>query len=128
MDIEKRVAQYIALRNKIKAEDDAHAEVMKPKKDLLLALNALLLKHLSDIKSESVKTAAGTVYRSERKSASLADPDAFMNYVVEHGLWDLLDRKANATAVADFINENKFSPPGVNFSTIYTAGVRVPHK
>jgi len=73
---------------------------------------------------ESVRTDTGTVYRTEKKSASLADPDAFMRYVIGNEAWDLLDRKANVKAVEDFIEENDLAPPGVNFSTTYVVGVR----
>jgi len=44
--------------------------------------------------------------------------------VIGSEAWDLLDRKANVTAVSDFIEENNAPPPGVNFSTTYVVGVR----
>jgi hypothetical protein len=91
---------------------------------MLDKLNAVLLEHLNTINGESVRTEMGTVYRTEKKSAPLADPDAFMRYVIGNEQWDLLDRKANVTAVADFIEENNEAPPGVNFSTTYVVGVR----
>jgi hypothetical protein len=91
---------------------------------MLDKLNAVLLEHLNVINGESVRTDTGTVYRTEKKSAGLADPDAFMRYVIGNEAWDLLDRKANVTAVSDFIEENNSPPPGVNFSTTYVVGVR----
>jgi len=36
----------------------------------------------------------------------------------------LLDRKANVTAVVDFIEENNAPPPGVNLNQVYVVGVR----
>ncbi|KRQ07508.1 hypothetical protein [Bradyrhizobium manausense] len=72
----------------------------------------------------SVATDAGTVYRSEKKSASLADAQAFMDYVIQNNAWDLIDRKANVTAVEDFINQHNAPPPGVNWSSTFVAGVR----
>ena len=124
LDISKRVDQYVQMRDKIKVLDDEHKERMKPFKQTLEKLNGLLLDHLNTIGGDSVKTEAGTVYRSEKKSASLEDPDAFMTHVVENELWDLMDRKANVTAVADYIEEHHAPPPGVNFSTTYVVGVR----
>jgi hypothetical protein len=38
-----------------------------------------------------------------------------MDYVIANAAYDLLDRKANVTAVTEFIKENN-APPGVNFS------------
>lgn len=59
-----------------------------------------------------------------RKSASLEDPQAFMNYVIENEAWDLIDRKANTKAVEDFIQSNNSPPPGVKFSDALTLGLR----
>jgi len=124
IDIEKRVGQYVALRDKIKAEDDAHKERMKPARALLEQLNGALLQHLIDIGAENVRTASGTVSRRMERSASLSDPDAFMRFVIGNEAWDLLDRKANKTAVFDFIEENKEAPPGVSTSVTYVVGVQ----
>lgn len=124
VDISKRVEQYIRLRDEIKRREDVHKSEMKPFKDALEKLNGALLDHLNQINGDSVKTQTGTVYRTAKKSASLADPDAFMRYVIGSEAWDLLDRKANVTAVEDFIEEHQSAPPGVNFSTTFIVGVR----
>lgn len=124
LDISKRVNQYVRLRDEIKRLDDEHKERMKSHREVLEKLNNVLLSHLNDINGDSVRTDTGTVYRSAKKSASLADPDAFMRFVVAQQAWDLLDRKANVTAVADFIEDNQTPPPGVNFSTTFVVGVR----
>jgi len=124
VDISKRVDQYVRLRDLIKTKEDEHKAVLKPYKEMLEKLNSVLLDHLNTINGESVRTDTGTVYRTEKKAASLADPDAFMRYVIGSQAWDLLDRKANVTAVADFIEENNAPPPGVNFSTTFVVGVR----
>jgi hypothetical protein len=123
-DINTRVAQYVALRDKIKAQDDAHKVAMKPAKETLEQLNSVLLAHLISLSVNSASTDGGTVYRTEKKSASLADAKAFMDYVIANQAWDLLDRKANTTAVEEFIKGNAAPPPGVNFSSTYVVGVR----
>jgi len=122
--IEDRIAQYVRLRDKIKELDDAHKEKMKPFRETLEGLNNLLLDHLTKIGGDSVKTKHGTVYRTSRKSASLEDGDAFMSFVIEKELWDLLDRRANSTAVDAFAQENGVLPPGVKFTVTHQVGVR----
>lgn len=124
VNIHKRVEQYVKLRDMIKARDDEHKKEMKPLKDTLEQLNGVLLQHVISVGGNSVATDAGTVYRTEKKSASLADADAFMNFVVANKAFDLLDRKANVTAVESFIEENNAPPPGVNFSSTFIVGVR----
>jgi hypothetical protein len=124
VDIKKRVEQYVALRDKIKAIEADQKEHLKPYKNMLEQLNGTLLQHLNDINTDSASTEAGSVYRTAKKSASLADAQAFMDFVVANQAFDLLDRKANVSAVEDYINDNKVPPPGVNFSTTYIVGVR----
>jgi hypothetical protein len=123
-DIATRVAQYVKLRDKIKAKEAEQKAELKPLKDTLEQLNAVLLAHLNQIGGDSVSTGGGTVYRTEKKSASLADAQAFMDYVIANQAFDLLDRKANVNAVEAHIQENDVPPPGVNFSSTFVVGVR----
>jgi hypothetical protein len=126
VDIAGRVAQYIALRDKINAIKDEHKKILEPYNDALDKLNEVLLSHLNEIKSDSASVnGIGTVYRTAKASASLADAQAFMDFVIENQTWDLLDRKANVTAVQDYMQEHAGElPPGVNFSRRFIAGVR----
>lgn len=123
-DIATRVDQYVKLRDLIKAKDDAHKTAMKPYRETLEQLNSVLLAHLNSIGGQSVSTEFGTVYRTEKSSASLADASAFMDYVIANQAFDLLDRKANVTAVEEFIKENNSPPPGVNYQSRFEAGIR----
>lgn len=123
-DIAKRVEQYVKLRDLIKQKDDDHKKSMAPFKETLEQLNSVLLAHLNGIGGQSVSTDNGTVYRTEKKSAALADAQAFMDFVVANQAFDLIDRKANVTAVEEFIKENNTPPPGVNFSSTFVVGVR----
>jgi hypothetical protein len=123
-DIGKRVEQFVKLRDLIKSRDDEHKKAMKPLRETLESLNSVLLSHLNDMGGNSIATDAGTAYRTEKKSASLADSEAFMDYVIANQAFDLLDRKANVTAVEEHIKENDAPPPGVNFSSTFVVGVR----
>lgn len=119
-----RVAQYVGLRDKIKALDDAHKEKMKPFREMLDTLGGVLLDHLKNISADSVATSSGTVYKTVKNSASIADGTAFWQYVSEHEEWDLIDKKANVSAVLDYIEQHNSPPPGVNFTSVITVGVR----
>lgn len=121
---EKRTAQYVAVRDKIKEISERHAEELKPLVDLQNDLTAWFTEELSRVGAQSVKTGEGTVYQSTRYSASLSDPKAFMDYVIGNSAFDLLDRKANSTAVRDFIEQHKSEPPGCKLSAVRTIGVR----
>lgn len=122
--IDELVSQYIKLRDKIKEADDAHKKKTEQARAYLDLLNGKLLERLNTLGGESVKTAHGTVYRTTRRSASIADGDTFRQYVIDNEGFDLVDWRANANAVDDFIKEHGVQPPGVNFSTAFTVGVR----
>jgi len=123
-DINRRVNQYVRLRDEIKRLDEEHKLKMAPYRETLEGLNGALLHHLNSIGGDSVRTEAGTVYKTEKKSASCADKSAFWAHVVLTGDWELLDWKANATQVAAYIEKNGALPPGVNFNVSHVVGVR----
>lgn len=124
VDFETRVAQYVKLRDLIRVKEAEFKEKITPFKTALEGLNSLLLNHLNTVGGNSVSTDAGTVYRTEKKSASLSDPKAFMDYVIANSAFDLMDRKANVTAVSAFMKEHGIQPPGVNFNSVFVVGVR----
>lgn len=123
-NIDELVSQYVRLRDKIKEAEDAHKAKLKNAKEHLENLNNTLLDRLNQLGGDSVKTQHGTVYRTTRRSATIADGDAFRQFVITNEAFDLVDWRANANAVDDFIKEQQAPPPGVNFSTAFTVGVR----
>jgi len=127
-EVEKRVGQYIAIRDRLKEMDEEHDKKRAPLVELQNLLTGWMMQFLDTSGADSIKTSEGTCFHSTRYSASLADPQAFMNYVIENSSWDLLDRKANATAVKEFVAEKGFLPPGANLSAIRTVNVRRPTK
>jgi hypothetical protein len=122
--VDKRVAQYIAVRDALKAANEEHEARIKPLVDLQNMLTGWMENFMQTAGADNIKTAHGTCYRTTRYSASLADPEAFMGYVIANNAWDLLDRKANVTACKDYVAEKNAPPPGVNMSSISTVGVR----
>jgi hypothetical protein len=123
-NVDQLVDQYVRLRDKLKEADDAHKKKTAAAREYLVMLNGKLLEQLAAVGGESVKTPHGTAYQSTKRSASIADGDAFREYVINNGEFDLVDWRANANAVDDFIKEHGAVPPGVNFSTMITVGVR----
>lgn len=118
------VKGYVALRDKLRELDDAHEQKRKPIVDMINQLSGQMQEFLDKSGSKSVKTADGTFYQSTRYTTSLADPAAFMEYVINNQRYDLLDRRANATAVKQFVEETGNLPPGTNLNALRTVGVR----
>lgn len=123
-DVNVRIAQYVGLRDKIAALDKTHKEKMAPFREMLDTLGGVLLTHLDNIAADSVATPSGTVYKTVKNSATIADGQAFWNYVNANNEFDLIDKRANVSAVMEFIEQHNTPPPGVNFNSIITVGVR----
>ena len=130
INLAKRIEQFIAVRNKIKALKEGHKAELTPFNALLEGLGAALLDALNTTGQDNAKTKSGTAYKTIKSSATIEDAEAFKRHVIGMEAWDLLDFKANCPAVIDFIadSENKahLPPPGVKFSAIYEIGVRSP--
>src|SRR5688500_14230500 len=88
VDIKLRIKQYVQLRDKIKEMDDTHKEAMKPYRALLEQLDGTLMQHLQSNNADSIATEAGTVYKSTKRSATIADGQLFWDYVVQNNAWD----------------------------------------
>ena len=125
-DMAIRIQQYVALRDRIKQIDEAHDAERKKYSTLMDEVGGLIQVFLDANKLENIKTDHGTAYVTKRYTASLADPDAFMKFVIDNKEFTLLDRRANATAVREYTEDHKALPPGVNLSTMQTLGVRRP--
>lgn len=123
-DISERIAQYVQVRARIKEIEERHEQELAKWKELQNGLAGIIQAHLTATGVDSVKTKGGTAYLSRRYTASLRDPGAFMKYVIEAQAFDLLDRKANATAVREFVKKQGELPPGCELSTIQTLGIR----
>ena len=123
-DIDKRVEQYVQVRDKIKALDEQHDLARKPLLEIQEILSGKLREFLETNKLENLRTKHGTCYVSTRYTASLADPEIFMDFVIKNNKFELMDRRANATAVRGYVEEHKNLPPGVNLNGVQTVGVR----
>lgn len=124
IDLTAYVDKYIKIRDKIAELNKQWEEQIAPLKEAKTALDALFGEHLTKNNVTSMRTSAGTITATERKSATLEDPLAFRTFVQQMGEWELADIRANAEAVKTYAEENKQLPPGVKYSAIYTISVR----
>ena len=124
MPIAKLIGHYVKYRDAIKAKEAEQKEALKPAKQMLEALGNRMLDILTREGSDSIKSEQGTVYRTQRDTASISDPEMFKAFVIANEGFDMLDWKANTTAVKDYIGEYDEPPPGVKLSSIFTVGVR----
>jgi hypothetical protein len=125
-DISIRVGQYRAVRDKIAEIKERHEQELAAPKLVLEQLGGVLDAFLIRTGQESAKTALGTFYRTTRVTATVSDPGAFRQHVIDNSDWELLETRASATAVKGFVEKHKHLPPGVNLNQIASIGVRAP--
>lgn len=126
MKLDELVASYIKLRDKkaqIKAEYDAKVDGIDA---LMSKIEAALLKKFEETGQESARTDSGTAYKAVKTSCTVADKDTFMKYVQAQNAWELLDVRANKTAVDQFRGVNEDLPPGLNWREVIVVNVNRP--
>lgn len=125
MKLSDAVSLYIKLRDQkaeMKAQFDASVAPITEKMD---KLEAKLLDVFNKTGMDSVKTEFGTAYASVRTTASVADREAFMEYVKSHEEWGLLEIRAAKAAVEQFRSANDDQlPPGINLREERVVNVR----
>lgn len=134
--VEELVSAYVKIRDK-KAELKAQfMEQQRPYDEALRKIEVEMLDKLRTAGVESMKTAAGTAYKSIRSSVVVADRAAFLDFIVEGATeairngadatsaFDYLDIKANKTAVEDHLSQTNELPPGVDIRREEVVGFR----
>jgi hypothetical protein len=127
LDVEKRTAQYVEVRDAIQKLQDKHELELKPLLEIKELLSARIQAFMRANNLQNLRTRAGTCTLSVRHSATIMDGEAFMSLVKE-GNWDLIERRANSTAVKDWVEQHNELPAGVNLTAVQTLGVRRPAK
>lgn len=123
-NINQRVGEYVALRDRLREIEAEFDEKKKPFRAAMDKLEGILMAHMESTGSEAIRTEHGTCHTTSRTTASIADGEAFRHFVIDNAEFDLLDFKANATAVKDFVKTKGSLPPGVNLTTMKKVGVR----
>lgn len=125
MKLSDAVAIYIKLRDQkaqMKAEFEAQVAPIQDKMD---KLECKLLDVFNQTGMDSVKTEFGTAYATVRTTASIADRDAFMEFVKAKEEWSLLEVRVSKTAVEQFRASNDDElPPGVNIREERVVNIR----
>lgn len=107
----------IKVEAELAAREKIYEAGIKELKEIRASIQGRILAFFSATGQSSAKTRVGTIVSRDRDTAALGDADAFMRYVLDRQAFHLMDRRANVTAVRDYIKEHKIPPPGVNFST-----------
>jgi phage host-nuclease inhibitor protein Gam len=95
-----------------------------PLNEKMEKLEAKLLDVFNKTGMDSVKTESGTAYTTTRTTASVADRDAFMEYVKANEEWALLEIRAAKAAVEQYRAVHDDIPPGVSIREERVVNIR----
>lgn len=120
---EDLIAKYVSLRDEVGRIGERHAAELKPFQEGMEVIATALTDVLNSTGGDSIKTPAGTAYRSTLTSVKMEDWPAFVSFALENGDTELLVRNANKTRVLEYM-ERGAMVPGVVLSTISKVNVR----
>jgi len=124
-DLDRLVSVYVKIRDKKNELAAAFAEQEKELDGKLDTVKQALLEHCKATGTESVKTASGTFWRTQRKRFWTSDWDAMNRFIVENEAVDLLEKRIHQGNMKQFLEENpEVLPPGLNADSEYSITVR----
>lgn len=121
----ERITAYLKLRDAKEAAEKAFKDSMVRINEAVEKLEGELLNDLNNAGTDSVAVkGVGTAFRKERYSASVKDEAAFLDFIREHELPQLLDPRVNKTELRKYMDTAGETVPGVNISIDNTISVR----
>lgn len=124
MKIDELAERYAKIRDKVAELEAAHKEKLAPFKEALDKIEQHMLSTFNEQGTENAKTAFGTFYKQKATSATVASKEDFRTYVLANDRWDLVDMRAQKTAVNEFVETSQEPPPGINWSTTFKVNFR----
>lgn len=125
MKLSELVAKYIEIRDKKSKLKEEYDTKLAKIEEALNRIECKFLEVFDQAGMDSVKTEFGTAYSSTKTSATIADREAFMEFVKNHDEWPLLEVRCSKTAVEQYkdAHENVL-PPGINWRAERCVNVR----
>jgi hypothetical protein len=123
LKVDEYVRQYVELRDCRQLIDEEYKEKRQEVTAVMEKIDGLLQAFFTKTGTTKLATKYGTAYIKTKYTASLADPEIFKDFVIEHKLYELTDIRANSTAVQEYVKEHNALPPGVNLKPFTSVGV-----
>lgn len=123
---EQLVAKYIDLRDQAGVIAARHKEELEGVKANLATLENYFKEDMHASNASSLKYKTGTVIRSLKSTYRAVDRSAFFDWVRETGNISLLDGRLLQSAVKEWTEENKTTPPGVFAESEFSITFRRP--
>ena len=116
---------YIKMRDaraELQAEFDKKDKAIEAQMDMV---EEKLMSMCKELGVDSLKTPHGTVFRSVRTRYETTDWESMYNFILEHDIPQVLERRISTTNMKQFLDENPaLMPVGMNINNKYTVTVR----
>lgn len=127
--LDKLALVYRKIRDKIGVltkEYDTQVEALKAQQD---QIKFAMKDQMKALGVKSVRTDLGTVTLTTKTRYNTQDWDSFKEFILEHKLVDLLEKRIAQLNMAHFLEENPtIVPPGLNSTTEFDITVTKPTK
>lgn len=124
------VDQVIAAYMKLRANKDAIEGEVKTKvadiKAKMEKLEAWIKTQADEQGVTSFKTKHGTAFLTTTDYANVGDWDAVLEFIKTNGAFEMLEKRISKIAVRNYVENDKFVPPGVNYGTKLEVNIRKP--
>ena len=125
MNVDKLVSVFIKIRD---ARDEAKREWEEIDSEFVTKLDLINQELLSICKNtgaDSIKTKDGTAIRTIKSKYWTNDWERFYDWMFEHNVPEVLERRIHQTNIKQFLAENPdMLPPGLNVDNAYHITVR----
>jgi len=125
--MDKLALIYRKIRDKISAltkEYDTQVEALKAQQD---EIKFAMKDQMKALGVKSVRTDLGTVTLTTKTRYNTQDWDSFKDFILEHKMVDLLEKRIAQTNMATFLADNPtIVPPGLNSTTEFDITVTKP--
>jgi hypothetical protein len=125
MNVDKLVSVFIKIRD---AREEAKREWEEIDSEFVTKLDLINQELLSICKNtgaDSIKTKDGTAIRTIKSKYWTNDWERFYDWMFEHNVPEVLERRIHQTHIKQFLEENPdMLPPGLNVDNAYHITVR----
>ena len=125
INIDKLVQIHAKIKAKMDAIDSQLAKLEEQRMEVRLAIKDMMKAE----NLETVRTTSGTVSLMKKTRYNTQDWDSFKNFIIEHQVPDLLEKRIAQSNMATFLEENPgLLPPGLNSITEFDIRVTPSRK
>ena len=125
--VDKLVAVYIKIRDKVRETEERHKEEMATLKEQLDVVSNNLLDLCNEQNMDSIRTPAGTVTRRVSSRYWTSDWDSMYKFIKKQDAPYLLEQRIHNSNMRQFLEDNpELCPMGLQADRKYTVQVRKP--